>query len=99
MFSAWRIAHNCALLLWLSLLLTFINRMWFTLPTVNCCCSNLISWTAPGAASDCGASWTVDVIPGYEKSGMIQVTVPLPGSVIQGWVTKQGVQNYGVLLR
>lgn len=60
---------------------------------------NLIGWTAPGAASDCGATWTVDVIPGYEKSGMIQVSLALPGSVIQGWVTKQSTQNYGVLIR
>ena len=60
-----------------------------------------IAWTQPGAAADCDPaySYSVAVPPGHTMSGMMAVSLTLPGALVASWATNNGAANFGVLLR
>jgi hypothetical protein len=62
-------------------------------------CRRLAAWSQPGGWADCSTVWSVPVPPGHPQSGYIQVSLPLPASVLLGWVANNGASNYGVLMR
>lgn len=77
------------------------------LPQVSCCLasavaipSRLLNWTQPGGWADCASpSWTVDVAPGHERSGLFRVSITIPATTLLGWLANNGGANYGLLIR
>ena len=57
------------------------------------------NWTVPGGASDCDAAntWTYSVPS--PSNGLASVAIPLPPSVVSGWLANSGAKSFGVLFK
>lgn len=65
----------------------------------SCACSNPVPWEPQGGWGDCDPSFPVFTANVPNGGNLFTVSIPLPVSLIKGWLAFEGTQNFGFLLR